>query len=285
MSAKLRIGIITAVSAAVLAAAAALVTNKANDRGELTTKGVSDAVDASTLSSASEARVFFAHQSVGANLIDGISSAYAAKDQGPPEIVEITTSEAPELPAAGGVLAHAFIGVNGDPEGKLEAFDTLMRSGMGDQVDVALIKFCYIDINANTDVDELFTKYQQTLSALERDFPEVTFLHVTTPLTTAPGFKGRVKSMLGRGNPIAADNATREQYNTLVRGTYDDTQLYDLAAFESTAPDGSRTSGSYKGAPYYTLYEGYSIDEGHLTPMASQLAGSQLLTFINQATA
>ncbi len=283
MSHKVKIGIVSAITALGVAVAATML-SKGPGRGSLTSKAVADAVDTSALTTVARARVFFGHQSVGGNIIEGIAPAYDAKGLTSPEIIELSPDASPSLPS-GGFFAHSLIGVNGDPEGKLDAFDSMLRSGLGDEVNVAMMKFCYLDVTARTDVDALFSRYQDTFAALERDYPDVTFVHLTTPLTTATGFKSRVKSLLGGGNPNAADNAARERFNTLVRNAYGEDRLFDLAVLESTAPDGSSVSGSYDGQEYHTLYEGYAIDEGHLTPTSSQLAASELLELVANAPA
>lgn len=288
MSTRTRIGIVSAVAALSIAVAYTVAAAKGSGRGQLTEGEVTGAVDSSTLAKAAQLRVFFGHQSVGANIISGIPAAYEAKGINAPEILEVSagSDSTSQLPAEGqGFFADAYIGENGDPVGKLEDFDRLLRSGIAGRVDLALMKFCYLDITSATDVDDLFARYQRTFKALERDYPEVTFLHLTSPLTTAPGLKGKIKSILGRGSPSAADNAARERFNALMRDAYEPQQLFDLGAFESTAPDGSRTSGSYEGQPYFSLYDGYAIDEGHLTPLASQLAASQLLALVAGAPA
>ena len=46
----------------------------------------------------------------------------------------------------GGFVRHAFIGENGKPLLKIQDFDARMRSGIGEQVDVAMMKLCYVDI-------------------------------------------------------------------------------------------------------------------------------------------
>ena len=43
------------------------------------------------------------------------------------------------------------------------------------------MKFCSLDITSSTDVDAIFARYRDTMAALERDFPDVTFIHVTVP--------------------------------------------------------------------------------------------------------
>jgi hypothetical protein len=274
-----KISIVSAITALGLTFAATVSASRGVKGGSLTSEAVADAIDAHTATTAARARVFFGHQSVGANIIQAIPFVYDAKGLPSPEIVEVLPDSSTSLPG-GGFFAHSFIGENGDPEGKLDTFDSMLRSGLGDEVSVAMMKFCYVDIDASTDVAALFGKYQATFAALERDFPNVTFLYLTTPLTTDGGVKGRLKSLIGAGNPSAADNAARERLNTLIRRSYDSDHVFDLAALESTAPNGTTLSGSYDGEVYHTLYEGYAVDEGHLTSTFARLAASKLLTLI-----
>ncbi len=145
-----------------------------------------------------------------------------------------------------------------------------MRGGMGRQVDVALMKFCYVDITTGTDVDALFARNRDTMGALERDFPNVTFIHVTVPLTTVSGGQ--------------AENVARERLNALIRGEYAGRHLFDLAAIESTKPDGTRVSGRYDNQGYFALYDGYASDVGHLNAVGSKIAATAFLDAIAQAS-
>lgn len=283
MSTRGKFGIVSAVTLVGLMIASILAVSKSgSSRGTLTVNMVADATDTSSLSAAADVRVFFGHQSVGANVTDGIAPLYAASGMAPVPIVELPAGTAPTLPN-GGFFSHSHIGENGDPDGKLRAFDEAMRSGLADEVEVAVMKFCYVDITRDTDVEALFVAYQDTLSALERDYPRVTFLHVTAPLTTFPNLKERVKALVRGDDSSAADNAAREQFNGLMRSTYGPDQLFDLAAIESTAPDGSRLMDTKDGERYYALYDGYATDNGHLNPLASQLAAAELLDLIAKA--
>jgi hypothetical protein len=164
-----------------------------------------------------------------------------------------------------------------------------MRGGMGRQVDVALMKFCWVDIPSDTDVDALFARYRDTMAALERDFPNVTFIHVTVPLTTEPGLftelKTRVKTIIGRRDGLGQPaNVARERLNALIRGEYAGRHLFDLAAIESTKPDGTRVSGRYDNQGYFALYDGYASDVGHLNAVGAKIAATAFLEAIAQAS-
>ena len=185
----------------------------------------------------------------------------------------------------GGFVDHAFIGENEKPLLKIQDFDAKMRSGIGQQVDVAMMKLCYVDITSDTDVGALFATYRETIAALERDFPKVTFVHVTVPLMTEQGLLSKLKSRLtGSSRYGPAENAARERLNALIRREYAGGHLFDLAAVESTAPDGSRAIGTYQGQQYYRLYDGYASDSGHLNGEGARVAATAWLKAIAQAS-
>lgn len=233
------------------------------------------------LDDASHARVFFGHQSVGMNILDGVPGVYSSHGVAAPVIEQAGTG--PGIPAGG--VDHAFIGENGKPLLKIQDFDAKLRSGIGNSVDVAMMKFCYVDVDRTTNVDELFAAYQTTMAGLQRDFPNVTFVYATVPLTTDPGLLTTLKGWIkGTGSSWQADNAARERLNELIRHEYSDQHLFDLAAVESTAPDGGRVTGTYDGQPYFRLYDGYASDPGHLNDDGARVAATAWLKSIAQAT-
>lgn len=257
-----------------LGAAWALNGTKGDD---VATTGPTQTATAEQLSQAADTRVFLGHQSVGANLIEGIPGVYETAGVTAPPITTDPTD------TTDGFFAHAYIGQNTDPLSKIQDFDTTMRGGMAEKVDVAAMKLCWVDFNSETDVDAIFTAYSETMDALARDYPDVTFLYVTTPLTTeTTGVKGWVKGLLGR-DANSADNVVREQYNGLMRQTYGDTgRLFDLALLESTAPDGTRVSGEYDGSTFYALAPEWASDPGHLNAAGSQMVAGQFMELVAQ---
>lgn len=223
--------------------------------------------EASELHAVAEQRVFFGHMSVGGNILSGLDDVYRASNVAPPALVEIQPGTAPALPA-GGVLVHALIGPNSQPLEKLANFDATLRAGLAEQVDVAAVKFCYVDIRWDSDVEELFSRYQGTLARLEADYPEVRFVHMTVPLMTGPsGIRSGVKALVGRD-----DNAARERYNTMMRDAYGPDRLFDLAALEATEPDGVIRQ--------WELYAGYSSDGGHLNAEGAVHVAAGLVDFL-----
>lgn len=229
----------------------------------------------------SRTRVFFGHQSVGANVLDAVPAVFAAHGMQPPP----TVASRSRPPGPDGSIVHALIGENEKPLVKIADFDSIMRGGMAEQVDVAMMKLCYIDIRADTDVEELFTAYRDTLTALQRDYPDVSFVAVTVPLTTELRLRTRIKGLVTGSDRFGpAENARRERLNALVRRAFSDACRFDLAAVESTAPDGSRVRGSFEGDDYFSLHDGYASDLGHLTADGSRQTAAAWLRSVALAT-
>ena len=284
---------LAAVAAMVMAGAALLsvtscATGAAGAAGTATGKGkhmtsqpraAATAVLTTDLATAARARVFFGHQSVGMNILEAVPGVYTAHGMAAPLIEEGATRPG----AGGGFIDHAFIGENENPVLKIQDFAAKLRSGLGQRVDVAMMKFCYVDVTSGTDVTALFRTYRATMAALQQEFPKVTFVYVTVPLTTEPGLLSKVKSKLTGSGGAAADNAARQRLNELIRQQYAGDHLFDLAAAESTAPDGTRVAGTYDGQRYYALYPGYASDEGHLNATGARVVATAWLQAIARA--
>lgn len=228
-------------------------------------------------------RVLFGHNSVGMNIIDGLGEVYERAGLAPPHVVSTDGNE--PLPH-GGVLGHAYVGTNGDPLGKLAAFEKLMDGPAGEDVGVALVKLCYVDVVAGTDAEEVFDAYARTMADLEERHPDVVFLYTTVPLTADPPrtVKELVKRLLGRGDTGPADNPVRERYNDLVRKRYAGTgRLFDIAALESTAAGSPQRRTTRSGATYHVLHRAFTSDGGHLNRLGSQAAAAELVRDIAAA--
>lgn len=224
-------------------------------------------------------RIFFGHQSVGKNILDGLQALAAENAAYKLNIVE---SDTPEK-ISGPVFAHFRVGANMTPDSKIESFrDHISRTGNG--VDLAFFKFCYIDVGADTDGEALFQKYQKMMTDLRKQFPNVTFLHVTIPVKTIDGgVKGIVKKLLGKSTGEEA-NINRTRYNDLLRKEYSGKEpIYDLAAVESTTPEGARVQGQKGGARYEALYAQYSDDGEHLNRDGGRRAAMALLNTLANA--
>jgi hypothetical protein len=224
-----------------------------------------------------EAKIFFGHQSVGGNIVDGLKSLVASDPQ-----LKLSVVDGAETNDMSSFFAHARIGKNGNPQAKTDAFSAAMDAGLGERVDVAFHKYCYADISAGSNVQRMFDHYRQSMQRLRERYPGVTFVHVTTPLMQVQsGPKAVIKKLLHRMPDHYADNMKREQFNDLLRREYERSEpIFDLAAIESTRPGGERESISFDGATSYALVPDYTTDGGHLNDPAKRMVAQQLLVFL-----
>ena len=228
-------------------------------------------------------RILFGHQSIGMNLLNGIAAITSAHGGPSPRVVETSEDAGP------GTIAHLFLPRNGAPELKLTSFQRALESGAGRSADIALMKFCYADFTDRTDAHALFTRYRATMAGLRRTHGSVKFGHVTVPLTTVRerhGAHGVVAALAGRVSRAVRENARREEFNDLLRRAYGGSGLvFDLARFESTAPDGSSQLHRGDGRLVPALCSAYTDDGGHLNPPTAERIGRGLIGFLaNLAT-
>jgi hypothetical protein len=260
----------------VLAAVALLFASQAKKSETMIASGQTEIKwQAATLPALSARRIYFGHQSVGADIVKGIQEITGAEKPVSLHVVEASG------PAAFGqpVFAHSRIGENGNPDSKIDQFAAIIRGGVGNRADTALFKLCYIDIVAGTDVRKIFSHYKETMSLLKKAYPGTRFVHVTVPLTTLQtGPKAWVKRALGRPVSGYQDNITRSAYNELVRKEYAGTEpIFDLAKIEATFPDGKRSSFLENGLDIDTLVPAYTMDGGHLNELGRRRAAEGLL--------
>lgn len=223
-------------------------------------------------------RTYFAHQSVGANILDGVRQLAQA------EGVALRIAEQPDAAAIpGGTLAHFFIPENGAPLTKLRNFESAL--GKGAAVDVALLKFCYVDVDAQTDAKALFERYRSTIDRLRRKNPHTVFVHVTLPLTIEQtGPKAWLKRLMGRAPYGTVENLRREEYNALLRKAYAGREpVFDLARVESTAPDGHFVTVSWQGATAPAMAAEYTEDGGHLNEQGRLKVARELIRVLASA--
>jgi len=219
-------------------------------------------------------KVFFGHQSVGGNIIQGIKDLMVAD---PRLKLNIVHSAEPES-----VLQPAFvefeIGENGNPQSKNEAFAAILEKGMGKQGGIAMFKYCYVDFDSSTDVQQMFENYRKEINALKLTYPLLQFVHITVPLTTVePTTKAWIKTILGKTTARNLD-AKRNEFNKLLRETYAGTDpIFDLAEVESTHPDGSRSYFMSGNQRIYTMAPEFTTDGGHLNEAGRRIEAERLL--------
>lgn len=252
----------------------ALVTGLSLGAATTTYSASDDASLRADLERVAQRRIFFGHQSVGDNLLEGISQLSTMA--GVPVRIEKVESA---INVKQAMIGQTYIADNEFPFKKLKSFEQAMgqkKTGL----DVALMKFCYVDLKADTDVNALFSSYLATIEGLKERNPGTTFVHVTAPLTSEKsGPKEFVKRLLGRGGTI--HNARREEYNSLLRKKYQGSEpIFDLARVESLAQDGTAVTVEWKGSVVPVMALAYTNDGGHLNSEGRLRAARELISVL-----
>jgi len=237
---------------------------------------VSVSVNSSDLEKLSQRTIFFGHQSVGFNILEGVTEIL-----GEHKNIKLDIVESKDFGSATRFY-HSRVGQNGDPVSKIQDFTSMIDGGIGKQADIAFFKLCYVDFRSSTDAEAVFQIYRQSMEKLQQSYPDVRFVHVTTPLTIREkGIKTIIKGIIGRARWGYEDNQTREIFNQLIRKEYGQAGLvFDLARLESTLPDGSRLEYEHGGEEYYALVPAYSSDGGHLNEIGRRYIAGNLLNFL-----
>lgn len=222
-----------------------------------------------------QGRVFFAHQSVGQNLIDALPEVTSRLG-----VAEIPVTGIDEADRG---IAEVAIGVNGDPLGKLEEFASLLRGGLAHRVDIAVLKFCFMDFEPPAPpAEEVFEAYRATMGELETEFPDVTFVYTTVPLVTDRTIGDRVQNLLGRStHRLPTHNVAREEFNSRIRAEYAGTgRLFDIASFVAADAGGTVTYRESGGREYAAMDGRLAADPGHLNPDGAAFIGSAFVAFL-----
>lgn len=197
-------------------------------------------------------RWFFAHASVGGNLLEGLADlhgldpvryplgqAWVGYDDA------ALRAEAPPAPTVPGTVYECNRG-NPGWQDKLTVFDQSVRLAgwRSPAVDAVLDKLCYIDQGASA------SAYLASMDALAASYPATAVVYATLPLTVDED----------------ADNVLRNVYNRAVRlhCAASGALLFDIADMEAHSPAGVEQTFESDGEIYQKLYAGYTGDGGHL---------------------
>jgi hypothetical protein len=233
---------------------------------------------AADLDELAERRVFFGHQSVGSNILDGVRDLLHEAGRSWP----ITGLDA--VPPAGGALIHANVGTNDQPLTKCDDFRRIIDSGSAGRVDVAVLKFCYVDISPTTDVAVLCDRYREALEELANRHPATVFVAVTVPLGHAKsGLDVRARELLGRTNQAKVKNLARHAFNERLRRSWTRAPLFDLARAEATTPQGGHQTFTYRGETAENLVGDYTDDGGHLNGVGRRAVAADFLRTLGRA--
>lgn len=224
------------------------------------------AVSKAELESAAKKRVVFGHQSVGWNILEGVKAI--TKDTG----VTFNLVESRSDRSAKPGIYHFGVGANGAPLEKISDFEKTLSAQPYGQVDVALVKLCYVDVTSGSDAVSVAKAYTASLKKLQAAYPQTRFVAMTAPLTSVRGgTKEWVKKMVGRASPDLADNAKRRVFNDHLRKEFDAAHLFDIAKLEAGAPssDGSEA-----------MRAEITSDGGHLNEQGQREIGAAFIKLI-----
>jgi len=223
-----------------------------------------------------EKKIYFGHQSVGFNIIDGIQDIMKEHPD-----IQLNIVESRQLDGDQGTFIHSRVGENRKPDTKIVDFVNVIDRELGTTPDAASLKFCYVDAYDAIDVKEVFQHYRKAMATLEQEHPKLKIIHFTMPLRTQKiTWKTRVKLLAGKDVWEFEDNIKRNEFNRLLLTEYQGKEpVFDLARFEATDPDGKITEFQYRGEKYISLNPAYSDDGGHLNRVGRKIIAENLLLF------
>lgn len=223
-------------------------------------------IDATIFTTALSKRTVFGHQSVGYQVLQGVTMLAGELGLSNPTYPDI---ESTSLPSTGGFLAHFYAGTNGNAYTKTAEFLSHLQSGLAAQVDIVVLKFCYADLRSGSGYTpaQMFAEYKAWVNAVESQFPHIAVIYATEAIVMGENSDG-------------ANNGLRQTFNNLVRAEYGASgRLWDVAGIQSTDPDGNKIL--YGGVE--SLYSGYaSPDQRHIYGLGRTTVATPLLKIIAQ---
>jgi hypothetical protein len=215
------------------------------------------------------ARVLFLHKSVGRNILEGVALLQSQIPIRPLDKFDLATPLAPGI-------YETSAGDNGDPLGKIRRLEQLViTEEYGKAFDIAILKFCYVDIIAASDSDSIFQAYRAAITRIKTAYPQLKLMHCTAPLTVHNwGLKATIKNLFSP----EGDNLQRARYNRLLTAEFKQNNvIFDLAAREATRPDGKLAFFKQGTEQIPELYKGYSSDGGHLNETGKKIMAAAFL--------
>jgi hypothetical protein len=223
-------------------------------------------------------RIFFAHQSVGADLVAGIetlsrNSAAAAR------VVSLEQAPGAAHPL---LIIHERIGVNREPLTKIAAFQAILGAAPAAAIDLAMLKFCYVDIASQADAERLLKEYERAIEELSTVRGDLRLIHCTVPLRSLPGGPyAWLRRALGQRHPGVEANRARDWFNQRLRQRFGNGGLlFDLAELEARHADGRRCERGARAERVPALAPEWTYDGGHLNERGRTMAAAAFLKFL-----
>ena len=206
---------------------------------------------AGRMSEIAQFKWYFAHASVGGNLMSGVAGLNAASST----LYPIQSAADDATPPVTTVPGRVYEDNRGNPgwQAKVDQFSSSVSNGWRfPSINIAVNKLCYIDENAN------LAYYLEAMTNLEAAFPETAFVYMTIPLTT------------DTDNANYLRNVFNDSLRDWVRAN--NRVLYDIADIEAHDTSGAACMFTYNDRLCQRLYDGYTDDGGHLNTIGCQLA-------------
>jgi hypothetical protein len=220
----------------------------------------------STMDKIGDLNYFFAHASVGGNMMSGLNALNSSNAN----FYQFKAASASSSPDASLLAGRVYEYNRGNPgwQAKLDMFDQALASGWTGKVDLAMDKFCYIDDNASP------SAYLSFMEQLEQKLKGTgtRLVYATMPLTTEDD----------------GANISRNVFNTAVRSFVagsDDRLLFDIADIEAWDTSGAQHTFTSGDKTYQQLYSGFTGDGGHLNGLGSQRVALGFYAVANAALA
>jgi hypothetical protein len=223
-------------------------------------------------------RVLFCHQSVGANIIQGVvelgSNGFAGRICDLPSANMLSDAQ---------LLVHEKVGRNGDSLSKLREFEIKVQQSADLKLDLALLKFCYVDVVEQSAAEALLTEYCAMVQTLLVNYPLLRIGHATVPLRRAPsGFIATLRQSLQGPHIEHRRNAVREWFNNQLRARFATSGLlFDLAAIESQNARGQRVYSVARGQRVPSLADEWTDDGGHLNAAGRRMVAEAFLQYLS----
>ena len=200
----------------------------------------------STIDQLAQFRWFFAHASVGSDMMNGIAALHSTH----PSRYPIQHSDDDDTPPATTAAATIYDYARGNPDwsDKVSWFEGFASNGWrSPAVNIALNKFCWIDPYVDTNT------YLASMQTLEGKYPDTIFVYMTIPLT---------------GDADGENNA-RNNFNRTLRHfcTTHNRVLFDVADIQSHDINGTAYTYSTSNQ---LMYIGFAVSAGdwHLNDVA-----------------
>ena len=234
-----------------------------------------DQISFENLNTLKSVRILFGHQSVGNDILEGIKTFFESHQDSPSLVIkEISPGDGIDSPG----LYEAKIGKNRFPDTKIDDFKKMVLEN-GNSLDIAFMKFCFIDIDESTEIERLFRSYVQMIDQIKESFPKIRIIHFTVPLQSH--VNGKKEWLMSFLKPDLK-NMYKWKFNQLLREKYRNNELvFDLARIESTCKDGSRKVLTQNGISFEVLNEEYTNDGGHLNKIGQEVVAKDLLHFLD----